>query len=339
MRITPIIVALVPAIVAAATLSSEPTHADDAADRALSCVVQGDTVPKADALVYDQGSQGQAIAKLTGKSLPVTIRHFPNPLRGRVKVSTAKGEGHLRIDGWTDRSSFRYFAARDLPVAGSHVWITQGQELDLEGASAKGFTTKLKILGSSKPPVTVPIPCNAVALDVDPPVVEVPERARYYMMRKDSLDLYDEPGGSVVFTLDMQPDTRKLFWSTEARAGYVHVMSRADITIDAWVKYAAVEATNRAEVMDASMVAPRPNRERQLKLSEPPAVLVAERELPIHDKPENRPSPIGFIEVGTRFYAMEQSGDWTNVMPETLAVLPPDGGGFWVRTSGLPKPK
>jgi hypothetical protein len=33
---------------------------------------------------------------------------------------------------------------------------------------------------------------------------------------------------------------------------------------------------------------------------------------------------------------MEVSGAWTNVMPESLAVLPPDNGGFWVRTASLP---
>ena len=43
------------------------------------------------------------------------------------------------------------------------------------------------------------------------------------------------------------------------------------------------------------------------------------------------------IEVGASFYPMEISHGWTNIMPEGLGILPPEGGGFWVRTSGLPK--
>ena len=342
LRVPPSSLAVVTAaaLAAGATLLA-PTQSRAGDDnKPLSCVIQGETPVKADTEVLDRGSKGTAIAKLTGAKVPLTIRHFPNPLKGRVEISTSKGKGSVRIDGWADKDSFRYFASKDLPVVGANIWITKGQELHLVGASTKGFTTELKILGSTSPVKTVTVPCNGVTIEMpDMPADDMPERARTYQMRADSIDLYDGPGGALVYTLQMEEGTRKVFWSTESRGGYVHVVSRADVTIDAWAKQRDLTWTRHAELMDLAAVAPKPFRERKLAIKDPPAVVVADKELPIHDKPQNRPTPIGYIEVGSRFYPMEKSGEWTNVMPESLAVLPMDGGGFWVRTAGIPGSK
>jgi len=330
-------IALAAGIAGASTLCHPlPSRAGD--DKPLSCVIQGETPVKPDTAIYDRGSKGSAIAKLTGAKTPLTIRHFPNPLKGRVEISTSEGKGSIRIDGWADKDSFRYFAAKDLPVVGSHIWITKGQELDLVGASAKGFTTKLKILGSKNPPKTISIPCSGVSLAMPTmPSDEPPDRARTYQMKSDTIELYDGPRGTRIYTLEMEEGTRKVFWSTESRSGYVHVMSRADITIDAWARFQDLSWTRHAELVDLAAVAPKPWRERKLAIKDPPAVVTATKELPIHDKPQNRPTPVGYVEVGARFYPMEKSGDWTNIMPESLAVLPPDNGGFWVRTAGIPE--
>ena len=100
---------------------------------------------------------------------------------------------------------------------------------------------------------------------------------------------------------------------------------------------AMVTFLRHAELYDLASITPRPLKERKLKIQDPPDVLVVDSEMPIHSKPENMPTPIGFIEKGARIYPMEVSGAWTNIMPESLAVLPPDSGGFWVRTAGLKK--
>jgi hypothetical protein len=231
----------------------------------------------------------------------------------------------------------RFFAARDLPAIGSHVWITKGQQLTLTGASSSEFAITHGIMGTGGAKLSTKIPCDAVSLQ--PPSLdasEPPKNARTYQMKNDSIDLYDEPGGQVVFTLALDEGTRKVFWSTESRAGYLHVMSRADITIDAWVKYGDVTFLRHAELFDLANVTPKPFKERKLTIADPPAVVIVPSEVPIHAKPENSPTSIGALEAGARIYPMEVSGDWTNVMPESLAVLPAEGRGFWVRTSGLP---
>lgn len=44
---------------------------------------------------------------------------------------------------------------------------------------------------------------------------------------------------------------------------------------------------------------------------------------------------IGVVEQGAKVYPMERSAGWVNVYPESLVVMPPDSGGFWVRSEDL----
>jgi hypothetical protein len=305
----------------------------------LSCVVSAVTQVQPSSAVYDRGSGGTAIAQLTGVATPVTITHIPNPPQGRVRIGTSKGSGAFRIDGWTAIETFRFFAAADLPVvSGGHVWITRGQELTLSAARANGFTVDHHVLGTADQTVSAAIGCDDVTLELlQIDFADPPSNARYYDMTSSTIDLYDAAGGSVVFTLKLEEGTRKTFWSTESRAGFVHVVARSDITIDAWVRSRDVSWTKHAEVFDMANLAPKPWKERKLALEGSPKAVAVSSDLPIHSRPENMPSPIGWVESGAKVYAMETRGDWTNVLPESLTVMPPDKSGFWVRTTGLPK--
>ena len=200
------------AVVAVALgLCSTPAAADDK-DKALSCQVVGATPVKADTPIYDRGSGGNAVAKLTGAKVELTIEHFPNPLRGRIKISTSHGEKNVRIEGWVDKSALRFFAARDLSAIGSNIWITKGQELSLTGASATGFKAEHKMLGSAGGAIKYSLPCDGVTLQL--PTVdatEPPKQARTYQMQKDSIELFDKPAGDVIYTLNMEEGTRKVF--------------------------------------------------------------------------------------------------------------------------------
>jgi hypothetical protein len=304
----------------------------------LSCQVSGETPVAADAMVYDRGSGGYAIAKLTGAKLPITVTHVPNPSNGRIGISTSTGDNALRIDGWVDKSTVRFFAVRDLELVANSVWITKGQELKVTGATSTDFMVEHKVIGSNEPALSTNVPCDGATLIWAPPdPADPPAKARNYQMKSDVLELFDGPRGALVYTLKLDENARKVFWSTEQRGNFVRVMSRSDITIDAWAKASELTALRHAELFDHSAVAPRPFPERKLEVQDPPAVVVVDKEMPIHMKPGNSPTPIGWAEVGARIYPMERSGDWTNIMPESLGVLPPEGGGFWVRTAGLPK--
>lgn len=304
-----------------------------------SCIVEGTTPVPANTMVFGQQKGGQAIAKLTGPSLPLRITSFPEPFAGRMALETSRGSKQLRIEGWVESSKIRLFAKQDIPLVGTHIWLTKGMPLEVTHARAAGFEITHDILGSDGQSVTGTAACGAVQLEFPTfTSPEPPRGARTFQMKKDQLELYAEPGGDRVFTLKMESDTRKVFWSTEVRAGYAHVLSRADITIDAWARLSDLSYLRHAELFDLEAIAPKPLASPTLAIQDPPTPLVAIKALPIHRKAENG-TPIGEVEVGAKFYPMEQSGDWTNVMPVGLAVLPPDDGGFWVRTAGLPKKK
>jgi len=322
---------------AATTLSPQIVTAQGAAPQA-SCVVTGHTAVKADTTVYDKSSGGTAIAKLTGAKVPLAVSQIGTSAAGaRLRVSTTQSSGYVRIDGWAARDAFRFFAARDLPVAGGHLWISQGQQLSVKARKDGKLEVSHQLLGSAGQRVKAIVPCDAVTLSFPTiPADDAPERSKTYQSKTNEIDLYDRPRGDVVFTLRMEDEVRKVFWSTEARGGFIHVMSRTDVTIDAWVRWRDVTALRHAELFDPSYVAPKPWPIKTLAIKDPPKVLTAHKELPIHGKPENAHTAIGMVEKGAKLYAMERSGDWTNVLPSNLGILPA-GGGFWVRTASLPQ--
>ena len=326
------------AMLVAATSHAKPTGP--------SCVVRGHTPVKANTTVFDKPTGGTAIATLTGAKVPLRLSSFQasslsgsSGKTGRVKLSTSGKKGYVRVDGWADVSAFRFFAAVDIAVAGRHVWITKGQQLELGGVHGDKLEVVHKLVGSRNQTLSAKVDCSSLSLEIPKPdVVDAPKRAQTYQMKSDALDLYDGPRGEPVFTLRMAEGARKVFWSTKARAGFVHVMSQSDVTIDGWVRWRDISRLGKhAEIFDPSFTAPRPWPIKKLTLQDPPKALVATAALPIHAKPSATSGAIGAIEVGARFFAMEISGQWTNIMPENLGVLPPDGGGFWVLRSTLPK--
>jgi len=311
------------------------------ANAADSCVVTGKSAVKANTLIYDAEKAGKPIAKLTGAEVPLVIRGFGAAAPGgRVHVSTSGGGGYLRVEGWAPAAAFRFFAARDLAAVGSSVWISHGQQLALSAAHGGLVEVSHRVLGSNGQVLRAAVPCAAITLSF-PAIAdeEPPERARTYQTRSSSVELYDHAGGEAVFTLQLKSDARKVLWSTESRGGFLHVVSRSDVTIDAWVRWRDVTALRHAELFDPSYAAPQPWPVKKLAIKDPPPVRVAKSELPVHAKAGNALEAVGAIEAGTRFYAMEQSGDWTSVLPENLGVLPADGAGFWVRTATLPPPE
>ena len=70
-------------------------------------------------------------------------------------------------------------------------------------------------------------------------------------------------------------------------------------------------------------------------MKDAPTLVTALADVPIHRGPSDDAAPIGMVEAGARVYPMERSAGWVNVYPEALSVMPPDGGGFWVRANDL----
>ena len=156
-------------------------------------------------------------------------------------------------------------------------------------------------------------------------------------MKSTALDLYDDANGSVVFTLNMMEGTGQLFWSTESKAGFVHILTRGDIVVDAWAKWSALSPLKKGEMMDQAVGSQTVITGASLSLDKPPPLLKATKDIPIRARRDEKEKTIGVIETGAEFYVTETVTGWSNILPKHLGMTPPSDGGFWVLSSDVPK--
>jgi hypothetical protein len=178
------------------------------------------------------------------------------------------------------------------------------------------------------------VPCDALALQHGTPsAMEVPGNGRGYLTKGTGIELFDEPGGTVLMTLKVMEGAQQLFWSTESRAGFVHVKGRGNLTIDAWARAGSLEPLKKGEMMDQFIPPTTAVAGTQLALDKPPRVVQATREVPLRAHRDDKEKPIGAIEAGAEFYVMETMLGWVNVLPKNLGLTPADDGGFWIPAS------
>jgi hypothetical protein len=333
------------AVIFAATDGGRPhvALADDARPTStpVGCTLRGTgPVPRATQL-FDQPTGGRVIANFTGALVPIAIGGFPaDPSTGRSHIVTSLSGAQLRIDGYGAASAFTVYTTRDVPIAAGHVWISSAQKVRLVQAASNALTGEITVLGSASQNARGVGPCDAFSLQRGTPqVLAVPGNGRLYSSKATQLELYDQPSGNVVFTLHMIEGASQLFWSTETRGAFVHLTSRADITVDAWAKAAQLDALKRGEMVD--QVAPPQSAVAGAQLAldgtNPPRVVVATRELPIRARRDDKEKPIGVLEVGAEVYVMETMAGWSNLLPKHLGFQPGTDGGFWIPSADVPR--
>jgi hypothetical protein len=339
-------IALLIASGAAGALVRQPTARADDAGPAPSgavtgplCSLQGAAPVAKGTQIFDAATAGHAVAAFTGAVVPLRMTDLPaDPTTGRAKLGTSTGSGALRIDGFVPADAVEVFTGRDLPVAAGHVWIASAQRVRLVHAAANALTAEVTVAGSKAQTVRAAGACDAFTLERGTPTgLPTPPNGRAYTSRGTSVELFDEPNGRVVFTFNMSEGTAQLFWSTEARAGYVHVLARADLAVDAWARARDLDPLKKGEMMDQFAAAK--TVVTGAKLSVDKAVLAkAEKEIPVRAKRDAKEAPIGAVETGAEVYLMETVAGWTNVLPKSLGFLPPDDAGFWIPAADAPKP-
>ena len=299
------------------------------------CVLKGSHPVSKGTQIFDAQTGGRAIANFTGAFVTMQMSDIPaDPTAGRAKLSTAG----VRIDGYVPVSSVNVFTLRDLSVSSGHIWISSAQKVKLARAAANSLTAELVIAGSQNQAVRATAPCDAFSLTKGTPTaMEISGSARGYLMKSATLDLYETAGGDAIFTLKMHEGTGQLFWSTESKNGFVHVVSRGDVTIDAWARWRDLEALKKGELLDQLIPPSSGVTGAQLTLDKPPAIVKATKEIPIRIRRDEKEKPIGVIEVNAEVYVLETIAGWTNVLPKTLGITPPDDGGFWIPSGEVPK--
>ena len=304
------------------------------------CSLQG-TEPVGKGLpIFDAPSGGRVIGSFSGTFVPLRLSDFPaDPSTGRARISTSLGSapGSVRLDGWVATATIPVYTARDLSVMGGHVWISTAQKIKLVQAASGSLTGEITILGTSGQAARATGSCDAFTLQRGTPsAMEVPGNGRGYLMKTSSLDLFDEANGSAVFALKMSEGSGQLFWSTESRAGFAHLRSRSDLTLDAWARLRDLEPLKKGEMMDQFIPPTSAINGAQLALDPPPRVVAATREIPIRIKRDAKDAPVGAIEIGAEVYVLETITGWSNILPKSLALTPPDDGGFWIPSSEVP---
>jgi len=325
--------------------SSHEARADEApsppapAGAGAACILEGTAPVQRDAKLHSAAAGGEVIGKFTGALLPMKMSELPAaPGSGRAKLHTSSGGPNLRIEGWVAPTAVPMFTKRDVAVVPGHIWIAKGQRVELQKSSPNKLFVSLSIAGSRKQKVKASDSCGAFALaPVPSPAQEVEGRARGYMMKRSDIELYDRPGGDVVFSLQMIEGAGLLFWSTKSKSGYVNVKARGDLSIDAWAKWGDLEALRPGEMMDRLIPAVRKITGAKLAMEDPPPIVKATEALTLRAKRDAAASSIGAIEVGAEVYVMETIAGWTNVLPRHLGITPPDGGGFWIPAGEAPK--
>jgi len=218
------------------------------------------------------------------------------------------------------------------------VWISDGQKVKLTKAQTSQLTAELTIAGSQNQTVKGTAGCDSFALEKGAVTTfQVPGNGRGYQMKSTTLELYDDANGSVVFTLNMMEGTGQLFWSTESKAGFVHLVTRGDITVDAWAKWSALTPLKKGEMMDQAIPGQTLITGASLSLDKPPPLLKATKDIPIRARRDDKEKAIGVIETGAEFYVVESIVGWANVLPKHLGMTPPADGGFWILSSDVPK--
>lgn len=297
----------------------------------LKCKVAGLAPFAKGVQIFDAASGGKVVATFSGVLTPATLTEIPlGDAVERVRISTSQGSAGFRVDGWVAPKDVPLYSSRPLPVIGQSVAIADQQLLRFVGATAQGVRVEHAIAGTRNQVLATTVPCDALALGpvatTPPPEVGKPYRMKVNV--SSQLDLYAEPGGPLVFSMNMMDGVTLLLWNLESKRGYFHVRSVTDVIIDAWVKPRGLEPLRPGELTDPYET-PLP-KGALIGLNESPQIVTLKRDVPIRVDHETEAQIIGAVEAGAEVYLIANIEGWAHVMPKALTVKAPDGGGFWV---------
>lgn len=303
------------------------------------CLLTGTSPVAKGTQLFDVPSGGSAIASFTGAAVPMRMTEIPaDPVNGRAKLMTSTGSGSLRIEGYVPASAIPVFTTRDAPVMAGNVWIADGQRVRLVHAAPGSIRVEKTVAGSRAQSVQGTATCEGLALQRGTPTaMSIPPNGRTFLTKQPTTEIYDRPNGDAIFGLQMLEGSSQLFWSTETKAGFVHVRSRSDLVIDGWIRWRDLDPLKKGEMMGSDVSPPPPFPGPRLMMDQPPRIVAAPKDIPIRAKRSEKAKPIGVLEMGAQVYVMETIAEWTNVLPKSLHLLPPEGGGFWIPASDVPK--
>jgi hypothetical protein len=333
------------AAVASLGLLAMLPHAEAFADGATpvegsgpDCVVRGKGIVEKGVQIFSSKDGGVAIAGFATQEVTVELADFPaDPLIGRAKIKTGKGSGSVRIEGWVDPTKIPLSTRTDAAVVEGHVWIGKGEPVRLRGALPGKLSVESTVTASQQK-LRAKATCSAFAVGRSAGGDhETPATAKRWVLRERTLDLFDDAGGAVVFTLEVpSAESGLLLWSTEQRGPFVHVQHGGQIIVDAWAKASELKAFPKGEMLDelagGSLVSMTPAK---LKVDGSIKELKVSKEVPLRLAANESAKAIGALEEGAEVVVIDTVAGWARVFPKGLEIIPPDGKDFWAKSADL----
>lgn len=276
-----------------------------------------------------RGPGGDTVARFSGSTLSLSVSLDGSAAKAKT------GDG-FRVEGAIDLGGVWIFTKKNLPVVVDHVWIAGGRRVS---ARLDGGTIMVEQKAGAPIDQTLKAKAECAALSLEPVSFThpaIPETARGFVAKKAPLSLRESPGGAEIFSLtsDNIKDAL-LFFSTERRGSSVRVLFAADVVIDAWASASDLEALKLGEMLGASSVETTIPGGPKLAFDGSVRKLKAAREAAMRDKPDDKAVVIGAVEADTEVLVLETVLGWSNVLPASLALQPPEGKGFWVKLKDL----
>lgn len=304
-------------------------HADDTVVLSR-CTLRGVAPTSKGQPIFDAAKGGRLLGQFSGAIGPVSAT-LPIDLTGRAKITTSANKPTVRIQGWTPTSAFSIYTARDVPVLAGSLWLAAGYKITPIKIVGDQLTAELTIQVSQDRKIQGSAACDSFSLErVKPIPQDIPGNARGYLTKGTSFTLFDGPNGTEILNLALAEGASQLFWSTQSRGAFVHVLSRGDIVVDAWVRLRELSPLKKGEMMDQQIPPSTQVAGAQLKLSKEPRNHSATKEIPIRLHPDTKEPVIGVIEMGAEFLEVGSTPKWLNILPKELHVTPPSDSGFWI---------
>jgi hypothetical protein len=312
-----------------------PVGAAGPPSTSVTCTLRGVAEPHANAGIED--AQGHVVARFSGAPTALVATDFPSDAHGRARIETGTGAGGFRIRGFMAVSQLPLRAALNVVVVPGHVWIAAGRELTFVAAAPGRLRVERAISAPLAQTFSAWAPCNVLTLaPVTPNSYSPPGDARALALKKASLELFDQPTGSAVFTLTRAPGIDSvLFFSSERRGDWVSVSYHGDVIVDAWARARDFTALAAGETMDQLPARPVLHSTPRMAVQGEPRVVKPVREVPLRANPRESDASIGVVEPGAETYVLDVVAGWASVMPKSLNVVPGPDGQFWVRASDL----
>lgn len=304
----------------------------------VDCVVKGRGILEKGVLVWSAKDGGTAIAGFATQEVQVELSDVPaDPGAGRARIKTGKGTGSIRIEGWIDATKVPLSARTDLALAPAHVWIGRGEQLKLRGASPGKLSVEATI-SATQQKLKAKASCADVAVGrVKVDEVQAPAAAKKFVLKKTAVDLFDEPNGASIFTLEVPvAEGGVLLYSTESKGAFTRVQHGGSLVVDAWAKTADLKPFPKGEMLDAlgaaNMVSISPAK---LKVEGSTKEVKVTKDVPLRLTANESVKPIGVVEEGAELIVVDTVADWSRVFPKGLELIPPDGKDFWVKAKDL----